>query len=127
MRRAGTRPDLSSLSRGVVMRRRRILLWLISSVAALGLILATALVLVTAREGSAKEECRVNIRTIMGGVHGYLDARGHYPPATVPNEELTPGKRLSWIVEILYYLEGGGPWLIDRTMAWDEGVNRVLR
>ena len=109
------------------MQRRRLLLWLISSAVTLGLIPAVALALVTAWEASAREECRINLRTLISGVQGYADTRGHYPSATVPNKELPPRKRLSWNVEILDHLEGGGPWLIDGTMAWDEGVNRVLR
>ena len=72
-------------------------------------------------------ECRNNLRTIVLGLQGYVNSRGNYPPATVPNENLPPEKRLSWLVEMLYYLEGGGPWLLEKTMAWDEGMNRVLR
>jgi prepilin-type processing-associated H-X9-DG protein len=109
------------------MRRRRLLLWVICSAAALGLVLATALALVTAREASAKEECRRNLRTLMMSVVGWSEVRGHYPSATVTNKGLPPEKRLSWIVEILSYLEGGGPWLLDPSTAWDEGVNRVAK
>ncbi|QDV34843.1 DUF1559 family PulG-like putative transporter [Tautonia plasticadhaerens] len=107
--------------------RRRILLWLISSATALGLVLGMALLLAIAWDDAAKGGCRGTLGTLMVGVDGYVYAKGHYPPATVPTEGLPPEERLSWIVEILPFVEGGGPWLVDRTMAWDEGANRILR
>ncbi len=109
------------------MRRHRPLLWIIFSTVALGLILATRMALKIARGARAEEECGNNLRRLMLGVRAYADRKGHYPPATVPNANLPPEKRLSWVVEILGDLDGGGPWLIDMTTAWDEGANRVIR
>jgi prepilin-type processing-associated H-X9-DG protein len=56
----------------------------------------------------------------------YETAYATFPSGTMANLKLPPEKRLSWIVSILPYLEGGGPWLFDYDKAWDEGRNRLI-
>lgn len=57
----------------------------------------------------------------------YRLAHDHFSSVSASAGGLPPEKRLGWIVDLLPYVEGGGPWLMDKTIAWDEGVNRALR
>lgn len=81
----------------------------------------------TAKESEDQTGCENNLRNIGLALFNYAISHGTFPPATLPNEHLPSQKRLSWVVAILPGLEGGGEWLIDRTKAWDEGKNRLIR
>src|SRR4051794_30234295 len=57
------------------------------------------------REAARRTDCTNNLRQLGLAVHGYAgDYRG-FPTATVTEPSLAPERRLSWLVEILPYLE----------------------
>jgi prepilin-type processing-associated H-X9-DG protein len=75
------------------------------------------------REAARITQCQNNFRQLGMGLHHYQDTYTHFPLATIPNEELSPGKRLSWLVETLPFMDQLGLDL-DRTKAWDAEGNR---
>jgi hypothetical protein len=65
------------------------------------------------------------MRQIMIGLHNYHDANRSFPAGTHPNKELKPAKRLSWIADVLPYLEQTSVQKqIDFSKAWDDQANR---
>src|SRR5439155_18132354 len=47
-----------------------------------------------------------------------------FPAGTVPNVSLQPGERLSWLVEVLPYVEHGSLYRrMDRSARWDAAVH----
>ena len=59
------------------------------------------------REAAARSSCKNNLRQIGLTFHNYHDANGSYPTATMPNSDLAPDERLSWMVMIVPYVECG--------------------
>jgi hypothetical protein len=58
-------------------------------------------------------------------MHNYADAKRQFPQGTHPNSALPPEKRLSWLVDILPYVEQSTVY--DRfkmDKAWDDEANR---
>ena len=49
------------------------------------------------RDASNRIKCQGNLIAIGIGLHGFHDATGHFPAATVPNPSLPAEKRLSWL------------------------------
>ena len=52
-----------------------------------------------------RTQSKNNIKQLVLAIHNYHDVNSHFPAGTHPNKDLQPGKRLSWIAEILPYLE----------------------
>src|SRR5262249_2227357 len=130
----GVRLDLGPIPRavcisahhfgGIAMRRLITVL-----VVTLVLVLAGGLVLTAiprVRAAAAQAQCRNNLKQIGLAVQTYQGTYSLYPPATVPNDDLPCGKRLSWQVHLLPYLDQIN-LVIDQTKAWDAEENLVLK
>jgi hypothetical protein len=101
-------------------KRAEVLVVLLMVVVAAGLLTSAVL---RVREAAGVTRCSDNFRYLGEGLHCYQDTNHHFPPATLPNDALSPGQRLSWLVEIIPYMEQLGLDL-DRTKAWDADGNR---
>jgi len=78
-----------------------------------------------AREAARRTQSRNNMKQIMLALYNYLDAKGAFPSGTHPNKELKPPKRLSWMADVLPYLELANVHKqIDFSKAWDDPANR---
>jgi hypothetical protein len=75
------------------------------------------------REAAARMSCQNNLKQIGLALHNFHDTFERFPTGTVPNPALAPDKRLSWVVEIHPYLEGGVRLLVDRAKPWDDEAN----
>jgi hypothetical protein len=108
---------------------------LVADVLALG-----GYLIVQLRLGSYRAECTNRLRLVGMAVNLYQEANTIYPPGTLANPDLSPERRLSWLVSLLpYYVERESKqrrgeqaesifqttWEgIDRTKAWDDEANR---
>jgi prepilin-type processing-associated H-X9-DG protein len=98
-------------------------------VVVLVLVLAAGLVLAAIpklRDAASRQQCQNNLKQFGIALHNYLDTHGAFPSATIPNDSLPCGQRLSWLVDTQPYMEQLYV-LIDRKKAWDDEVNRVPR
>jgi hypothetical protein len=79
-------------------------------------------------------QCANNLKQIAIGLHAYADAHPQglgtaekvpaFPAGTVPNPALPPDQRLSWLVEVLPFLEQDGLYRrIDLSAGWDAATN----
>jgi hypothetical protein len=86
------------------------------------------------RRAAARLQCANHLRQIALGLHSYADAHPEsqqtaeriplFPAGTVANPALPPDQRLSWLVEVLPYLEEDGlSKRIDRAAGWDAPAN----
>jgi hypothetical protein len=86
------------------------------------------------RRAAARLQCANNLKQIALGLHTYADtdsAGGNtnepslrFPAGTLPDPSLPVGRRLSWLVEILPYVEQDNLFRhIDRGAAWDDRIN----
>jgi prepilin-type processing-associated H-X9-DG protein len=89
-------------------------------------------VLEDARLRSQKVECINHLRLIGAAAQHYHDANDAFPPGTLPNADLPPDRRLSWLVALPDFVgEKNAPADrlralaegIDRSRAWDETPN----
>lgn len=76
------------------------------------------------RDAAARSQCQNNLKQIGVALHNRLDAYGTFPPATIPNENLPCGKRLSWLVENLDYMEQHRI-RIEREKGWQDEANII--
>jgi prepilin-type processing-associated H-X9-DG protein len=75
----------------------------------------------------ARLQCANNLKQIGIALHNYVDAHGRFPAGTVPNPRLNPDQRLSWLVELLPYLEEEGLYRqFDRGAGWEAPANLSL-
>src|SRR5690606_22002991 len=57
-------------------------------------------------------------------LHNYHDIYSHFPEGTIPNDQLTVDKRLSWLVSVLPFVDQGPLYeAIDRTAGWQADAN----
>lgn len=78
----------------------------------------------SAREAARRTQSKNNIKQIMLALHNYHDVHRNFPQGTVPNKDLKPEKRLSWLVSILPYIDEAVLYQdFDQKAAWDEGDN----
>jgi len=79
-------------------------------------------------------QCANNLKQIALGLYAYADAQPEglraaksvplLPAGTVPNPVLPPDQRLSWVVDLLPFLEQEDLYRrIDRTAGWDATAN----
>jgi hypothetical protein len=73
--------------------------------------------------------CEWQLRLLAGSLQNYHDNHRSFPPGTIPNPELPPEKRLSWLVAMWPFYGCSGPevLLIDTTQPWDSDENREPR
>jgi hypothetical protein len=78
------------------------------------------------RESSNRTTCTNNLHQIGITVANYQDSiQGLYPRAAMMNEDLPPERRLSWLVDIMPYLEDDPTYSqMDKKKAWDAEENR---
>lgn len=77
------------------------------------------------REAASRVTCENNLKQLALGLSNYQNSsKDLFPAGTIHNEYLPPEKRLSWIIEILPFMECSGPLLLDREKAWDSEENR---
>ncbi|MCA9053500.1 MAG: DUF1559 domain-containing protein, partial [Planctomycetaceae bacterium] len=80
-----------------------------------------------AREAARRTQSANNIKQLALAMHNYADVHNHFPSATVLNSDLEPEQRLSWIVEVLPYLEQAAIYeQIDRSKGWQNVDNLEL-
>ena len=77
-----------------------------------------------ARSSARRSQSKNNLKQIAIAMHNYADTFGEMPTGTIPNEDLKPEKRLSWMVSILPYLDQNVlSRRIDKKAAWDSKAN----
>jgi hypothetical protein len=80
------------------------------------------------REQARRQTCRNNLRQIAVAVWNYADANNGFPPATFPNPDLPPERRLSWLVYLDPYVHArmDPDWNPNRNEPWDSESNLKL-
>lgn len=77
------------------------------------------------RDSAARAECQINLKDIVLGLSERAAAtNGIFASATIPNENLPCGKRLSWLVENLDYMTQH-PIRLDRKKGWQDEENII--
>jgi hypothetical protein len=78
-----------------------------------------------AREAARRTESKNHIKQLALAMHNYHDANGSFPAGTHPNPQLKPEKRLSWLVDLLPYVEFKPIYeMFDLKKGWDDPANR---
>ena len=75
-------------------------------------------------ETAQRAHCTNNLKQIGLAVHNYAGTYVRFPSATVAEPSLAPERRLSWLVEMLPYMEAGPRPPYDKTKPWDAEENR---
>lgn len=76
------------------------------------------------RDAAARSQCQNNLKQIGLALHNRYDSYGTFPAATIPNEDLSCGKRLSWLVDVMPFVEQNHI-IIDRAKGWQDEGNLV--
>ncbi len=71
------------------------------------------------QDAAARAQCQNNLKQIGLALQNRHDTYGTFPPATIPNEDLPCGKRLSWLVDTLPFMDQIG-FVIDRKKGWQD-------
>lgn len=80
---------------------------------------------VKVREEAARSQCTNNLRQLGIAIANYHDTYNNFPIAALPNRDLPPERRLSWIVQIWPFVEAGSIFhRIDFHKGWDAEENR---
>ena len=69
-------------------------------------------------------QCQNNLKQFGMALHNSYDTYGSFPPAAIPNDSLSCEQRLSWIVDIVPFMEQMR-FAIDRTKGSSAAENRV--
>lgn len=78
----------------------------VESVAVVGVLIALLLPAVQqAREAARRTQSKNNLKQIGLALHNYYATFNEFPTGTHPNDKLMPEERLSWLVDILPYLD----------------------
>jgi hypothetical protein len=99
-----------------------------SGVATVGVLTALLLPAVgQSRTAARRAQSRNNMKQIGLALHIYHDAEGSFPQGTHPNENLKPEKRLSWLTDLLPYMDEQAAFdRIDFEKGWDDEANREV-
>jgi prepilin-type processing-associated H-X9-DG protein len=81
------------------------------------------------QDAAARTQCCNNLKQLALAIHSYNDTVGALPAGTVPNDALPPEKRLSWLPDLVPFVEFqvASHLLLDPTKAWDAEGNREPR
>jgi hypothetical protein len=80
-----------------------------------------------AREAARRTESKNHLKQLALAVHNYHSINGSFPAGTHPNPQLKPDKRLSWLVDLLPYMEFRPIFdEMDLKKAWDDPANRKM-
>jgi prepilin-type processing-associated H-X9-DG protein len=97
-----------------------------------------ALILLHMQANAQRLGCANNLGQIGIGLSRYRERTDTFPPGTIANPDLSPERRLSWLVALLPSIERvvapppgkqpGPPWYeaIDQRQAWNADANRQL-
>jgi len=78
-----------------------------------------------AREAARRAQSKNNLKQLALALHNYHDVNTAFPSGTHENADLKPEKRLSWIADVLPYLDQQNLHDdIDFEAAWDAEANR---
>jgi hypothetical protein len=118
-------PQPSRRGGGHVRKRVQVLIGLTIALLAVGFV---AVAITKTRDLARRTSCHNNLRQIGNGLHGYLDFKGGFPAATLPNPGLPPHRRLSWLVELdpIVHARMDPDWNPNRKEPWDSESNRKL-
>lgn len=99
---------------------------LLVGVALVAVAAAVVLALIArARERQSLMDCCNKLRQVGLALHNYQGTYdGSYPPGTVPNEDLPPERRLSWLHSVYPFVTQEALFRYDSTQPWDAEVNR---
>jgi len=77
--------------------------------------------------GGNRVGCANHLKHIGLALHIYADMHAQFPAGTIPNPGLAPNQRLSWLIELLPYLEEDALYRqFDQSAAWDGEANLPL-
>ncbi len=76
-----------------------------------------------AREAALRSQCVCYLKWIVVALHNYHSLHGFLPVGTIPNPQLPPERRLSWLVELWDVQSSGAILRVDRSKGWDESPN----
>lgn len=83
--------------------------------------------LVQVRAAAARAQCTNNLRLLGLATVNYHDTCNTFPKAALPNPDLPPEKRQSWVVAIWPFVEAGPIYnKMDHKKAWDAEENRFV-
>jgi prepilin-type N-terminal cleavage/methylation domain-containing protein len=82
-----------------------------------------------AREAARRAQSSNNLKQLGLGLHNYHDTFRNFPAGTHPHKTLKPEKRLSWMVDILPFVEQAPLYnMIDMEQGFDSEANaKVLK
>jgi prepilin-type processing-associated H-X9-DG protein len=84
----------------------------------------TAVAIASVRAAAARITCAHNLKQIGASINEYGNQNDKLPPA-MPNPDLRPEQRLSWIVAIVPYVEANFFYTrMDRAKGWEAEENR---
>ncbi|MEO1994860.1 MAG: DUF1559 domain-containing protein, partial [Planctomycetaceae bacterium] len=97
-----------------------------SSVATVPILVALLLPAVQqAREAARRSQSKNNLKQLMLAMHNYHDVYNGFPQGTVPNEQLKPEQRLSWMVSLLPFVDQAPLYdQIDQKQGWESKLNQ---
>ncbi|QDT34230.1 DUF1559 domain-containing protein [Thalassoglobus polymorphus] len=77
-----------------------------------------------AREAARRTQSKNNLKQLGLALHNYYDLYNHFPHGTVPNDDLEPEDRLSWIVSVLPFIEEAALYKqFDLKSGWESEKN----
>ena len=80
------------------------------------------------RMSANRVSCLNNMKQLGYALHNYHDTFHSFPPGTIPNEDLQPGDRLSWLVPILPFIEQDNLYAqINRGKGWNSPENQATK
>jgi prepilin-type processing-associated H-X9-DG protein len=80
-----------------------------------------------AREAARRTQSNNNLKQMGLALHNYHDVFGQFPPGTHLNEKLDPDERLSWMSEILAFIDQAPLYdRLDRDDEWNKGKNEAV-
>ncbi len=76
-----------------------------------------------AGEGARRSQCVGHLKWTILHLLNYRSRHGAFPAGTIPNPQLPPERRLSWLVEFWDEQCLGEKLKVDRSKGWDEPPN----
>lgn len=79
------------------------------------------------RVAALRSQSKNNLKQLGLAMHNYHDTRQAFPAGTLPSEKLKPEERLSFLVELLPYVDQQPIYQkIDREAAWNDTENQKV-
>lgn len=81
-----------------------------------------------AREAARRTQSKNNLKQLGLAMHNFADANGRLPSGTHPQPKLKPEERLSWMVDILPYIDQQPlARQVDEDKGWEDKSNEMLK